>query len=343
VRYGRLLGALALAVNPLIGLNELRAANGIPAGIVENPAWSAGCAAHMDYLRLNGFRGDWHTEVPGRPGYSRAGAEAAKGAVLSDGPAHGVETDWEQWPYHFAQLLAPQLSVSGYADGCIITWPGYRRPEPRELRVYPYPGDGAQGTTSPYLYLLGHGAGTKVATVTGASLHGPDGPLPVRVVDSRDADGLLPPGGILFPGAPLEPGARYTAQATFNSDAGPSVTRRWSFRTGDVSDPGDVEPGEATPDTFAPAVERLRAHTPKVRLTARATLSARGHAVGRRARVKVRRLDCRCRARTRTYRLTLRPRRVAPAGRPVRITVTVEPFWAGERAFRGLTITRTVS
>ena len=35
MRYGRLLGVLALAVNPLIGLNELRAANGIPAGIVE--------------------------------------------------------------------------------------------------------------------------------------------------------------------------------------------------------------------------------------------------------------------------------------------------------------------
>ena len=51
-------------------LNAQRAANGLPAEIVENPAWSAGCAAHVEYLRLNGFSGDWHDEDPRLPGFS---------------------------------------------------------------------------------------------------------------------------------------------------------------------------------------------------------------------------------------------------------------------------------
>lgn len=351
MRYGRLLklAAVAAAANPLALLNEQRAANGIPAGITENPEWSAGCAAHMDYLRLNGFRGDWHTEEPGRPGYSAAGAAAAKGAVLSDGPAAGVETDWEQWPYHFAQLLAPKLSVSGFADGCIVTWPGYQRPEPPELRTYTYPGDGAQDTTSPYLYVLGYGAGTRTASLSGVALSGPEGPLSVRVVDNHTpgAEGLLPPGGILFPGAPLEQGALYTAQATFTSDAGPRTTHRWSFRAGAVTDPGDAEAfGELLPAAVAPAASAPAPRTPKVTLRLSrgyATVSARGLTVGRRARVKVQRLDCRCRARTRTVRLTATPRRIPTGASRARVTVTLGAFWAGEIPFRGLTLTRTLS
>ena len=51
-------------------------------------------------------------------------------SVLSNAPSLGLEPDWETAPFHFAQLLAPKLSVSGAAPGCIYTWPGYRRPEP---------------------------------------------------------------------------------------------------------------------------------------------------------------------------------------------------------------------
>ena len=79
---------------------------------MENPAWSANCAAHMTYLELNGFRGNWHTEEPGRAGYSEAGRAAAGSAVLSNAPSVGLETNWEDWPFHFAQLLAPKLSVT---------------------------------------------------------------------------------------------------------------------------------------------------------------------------------------------------------------------------------------
>ena len=78
---------------------------------------------------------------------------------------------------HFAQLLAPKLTVSGYADGCIYTWPGYQRPEPATLQTFTYPSDGARETTSPYLYVLGYGGGTTSATLSGASLTGPRGAI----------------------------------------------------------------------------------------------------------------------------------------------------------------------
>src|SRR6201991_4563606 len=154
VRIGLLLQTLATvaamaSVDPLTELNDLRAANGIPAGITENPSWSAGCAAHMNYLDLNDFAGTWHTEVPGRLGYSDAGKAAAGSAVLSNAPSLGLDPEWETTPFHFAQLLAPKLSVSGASPGCIYTWPGYVRPEPPTPALYTFPGDGVSDATSP--------------------------------------------------------------------------------------------------------------------------------------------------------------------------------------------------
>src|SRR3954468_6227437 len=99
VRIGLLLralgaGAVLANVDPLTALNNLRAANGIPAGITENPSWSAACALHMTYLELNDFAGDWHTERVGRPGYTDAGRQAASGSVLSNAPSLGLDPDW---------------------------------------------------------------------------------------------------------------------------------------------------------------------------------------------------------------------------------------------------------
>ena len=117
MRIELLLNALGMVAvvagsDPLTELNNLRAANGIPAGITENPTWSSGCAQHMSYLERNGFAGDWHTEAPGNPGYTEAGKAAAGSAVLSNAPSLGLEPDWSQTPFHFAQILAPALSVS---------------------------------------------------------------------------------------------------------------------------------------------------------------------------------------------------------------------------------------
>ena len=346
--------AITTSGAPLAELNAVRAANGIPAGIVENAAWSAGCALHMNYLALNGFTGDWHTEVAGRPGYTAAGRDAAGSAVLSSAAAVGQPVVWEDSPIHYAQLLAPELSVSGASPGCIYTWPGYQRPEPAALQTFTFPGDGATNVTSPYLYVFGFGGGTRGATLRDASLTSPEGPVAVRIVDNHTpgAEGLLPPGGIVVPSEPLERDVLYTAQVTFTSDEGDRLVKRWSFRAGTVSEGSDEPLGEATPQEFAPASPLPSARTPRLSLGlkaargggARATLTARGNAIGRRVRVKVQRLGCvSCRASTRTLTLTRSPRRIDTGRRPVRVTVTLSGFWLGKVPYRGLTLIRSLS
>jgi hypothetical protein len=340
--------------DPLDDLNALRAANGLPAGIVERPEWSAACALHMRYLALNGFAGDWHTESPTRPGFTAAGLAAAGSSVLSNAPSFGLETHWEGAPFHFAQLLAPKLSVTGFADGCMYTWPGYLRPEPLDLRLFTYPGDGTLGTTSPYLYVFGFGGGTTGGTLSEATLTGPGGAVGVLVVDNHTPGvaGLLPPGGILIPDAPLERNADYAAQVTFTSDAGVRAIRRWRFRAGTAPGGADEPTGEAPPRELAPTEALPTARTPSLKLAlsatrggrARATLTASGNAVGRRVRVRFQRLGCRiCRPSTRTLTLTKTPRRIDTARRPVRVTVTLPGFWSGEIPYRPLTLVSSLS
>jgi hypothetical protein len=349
-------GVLTKAVfaDPLDDLNATRAANGLPADIVENPAWSEACRLHMHYLALNDFAGDWHTETSGSPGFSAAGLGAAGSSVLSNAPSFGLEANWEDAPFHYAQLLAPKLTVTGFADGCMYTWPGYLRAEPPELRLYPFPGDGAQDTTSPYLYVFGFGGGTTGGTLSEVTLTGPHGPVGVRIVDNHTPGvaGLLPPGGFLIPDTPLERDGVYTAQVTFTSDAGVRAFKRWSFRAGAISDGTDEPVGEAAPQAFAPAAALPAGRTPRVKLAlraargghARATLTASGNAVGRRVRVKVQRLGCRtCRTSTRTLTLTTRPRRIDTARRPVRVTVTLAGFWSGDVPYRPLTLVSSLS
>jgi hypothetical protein len=357
VRIGFLLNTLgtvaALAnVSSLTELNSLRAANGLPAGIAENPAWSAGCAAHMHYLELNDYAGDWHTEVAGRPGYSAAGKQAAGSAVLTNAPSVGLEPDWEATPFHYAQLLAPKLSVSGSAPGCIYTWPGYRRPEPAALTLYPFPGDGVAGATSPYLYAFAFGGGVGDGTLSDASITGPDGPIEVNVIDNHTpgAEGYLPPGGVLAPAQPLEDDTAYTAEVTFSSDEGAAATRRWSFSTGELGAPTEEMTGEADPDEGTTASPLPSGRTPRMTLKlktnrggARATVSAQGNAVGRTARITLQRTDCRCRPAKRAFRLTRSGRRFESRGRPVRVTVSLPGFFADDIPYRGLTLVRTLS
>ena len=329
----------------------MRAANGIPAGIAENPSWSAACARHMTYLELNDFAGNWHTEVAGRPGYSEAGRQAAMSSVLSNAPTLGLEPDWETAPFHFAQLLAPQLSLSGAVPGCIYTWPGYRRPEPSSLTLYTYPGNGVVGATSPYLYVLGFGGGTSEGTISAASLTGPSGPVGLNVVDNQTqgAEGYLPPGGFLSPSEPLEDDSAYAAQATFTSDAGGQATRRWTFTTGEVSE-ATTEPAGEAQTTHTTVTPLASGRTPRLTVVlqpngggARASVAARGNAVGRIARVTLQRLDCRCRPTKTSLKLAKTPRRFDSRGRPVRVTVSLPGFFVGEIPYRGLTVVRTLS
>lgn len=239
------------ATQALAWLNAQRADNGIPAGIVDEPAWNEDCRLHMAWWAKNPNAANPHIETPGTPGYTAGGAFAGANSVLAEGigwePSRsfpwGARDPWEEAPIHLMQLLGPELSLSGYAPTCMVTWAGYKRSPPAEPELVTYPGNGTRfisssetaeewpftpaafaglregGRTGPYLYVLGWGTGR--GRLTAASLSGPRGPVATVTVDdeTKGAKGelgaYLPPGGIIIPVHPLSAGTTYTATATF--------------------------------------------------------------------------------------------------------------------------------
>jgi hypothetical protein len=242
-------------------LNALRAANGIPADLVEGPAWTAACSAHDRYMERNSVVDQ--SEDPHRPGYSSQGAWAARNSALGRDTWTPSHNPWERTPIALMQLLSPRLTVLGasssYHHVCATTWPGYMRPAPSRPSLYSYPGDAvadvpfeqwsfgfpftpgdfvglpAGFTTGPDLYVMADVGGQ--AKVVGASLVGPGGPVEVRTVDNTvdGVGGSLPTGAVIIPVSPLEPGAVYTASATLTVD-GLTLSRRWTFTT-QLADP----------------------------------------------------------------------------------------------------------
>ncbi len=285
VRARALLGALAWALcapasagaggvpaSQAIGwLNAQRADNGIPAEITENAEWDEGCRLHVAWWQKNPNASNPHIETPGTPGYTELGAFAGAHAVLAQGVDWArsesvpwkASDPWETAPLHLMQLLGPELSVTGFAPICMITWAGYERTPPAEPELLTYPGNGTtfvkateqadewpftpapfvglkQGAiTGPYLFVYGWGTGS--GHITSASLTGPRGQVEVRTVDDFTTGKLgelgsyLPPGGMLIPVKPLIPGAQYTATAAFAPS--PAVT--------EIPTP-PAEPGEYT-------------------------------------------------------------------------------------------------
>jgi hypothetical protein len=106
-------------------LNQERAAWGLPAGIIENPTWSADCAAHDSYERENGGALT-HPEQSGNPGYSTGGAFAGANSILGEGATwSALDNPFENAPIHlvgtrYRSLLAANSSIS-------ITLPRVRR------------------------------------------------------------------------------------------------------------------------------------------------------------------------------------------------------------------------
>lgn len=247
-------------------LNAQRTANGIPAGITENPAWSQDCAAHDNYMALNNSL--THSEVQGSSGYSAGGAFAGQNSVLAQGADWDNGNPYESSPLHLDQLLAPRLDVLGSADAdgfsCTTTFPGWTRAAPATPAIYTYPGNGATiypaevADESPFTpgTLVGLGPGKETGPVlivlvdptdpsvtclsvklSGATLSGPRGDVPVDIVDGTTpipGGGTLAcyisPGGFILPRHHLAAGATYHAHvvATY---AGLSTPHDWTFTT----------------------------------------------------------------------------------------------------------------
>lgn len=255
-------------------LNAQRAANGIPAGIVEDPALSDGCAKHDNYGAVNHVL--VHDEVMGNPGYTAEGRQAAQTSVLyaGAGPWTATRNPFETAPIHLHQLLAPRLDRMGAAEtqgyGCATTLASRNRPAPAADMTYTYPGNGAidwvtaqtaaegpytpgekvgipAGTrTGPYLYVSFDGPDLTpfdTAHATAATLTGPSGPVDVAVADNTTAGltSYLPTGMELIPRAPLAQGMTYTASVTADvttHGGGPtrSFSYTWSFTTIGIRD-----------------------------------------------------------------------------------------------------------
>ncbi len=258
----------ATAAQTIALLNAQRAANGLPAGITEDPTLSSDCLAHDNYMWLNHQL--THEEQPGNAGYTSGGAYAGVNAVLTENDNWDAGNPYEDAPLHLDQLLAPRLQQLGSADAdgfsCTTTLPGWVRPDPPALTVYTYPGNGSQiyaseiarelpwtpgqlagippGTrTGPYLIVLvdapGQSPVDNPATLSAATLTGPSGAVSVATVDGNaqvptgqasSLSSYISPGGFMIPLKPLYAGVTYRAHVVVTF-AGTQTPYDWSFTT----------------------------------------------------------------------------------------------------------------
>jgi hypothetical protein len=231
----------ASAAHIISVLNAQRAANGIPAGITENAAWSAACQAHDSYEHTNNVFG--HEEIEGKPGYSAQGNLIARTSVLAQGISWGAVNPYNDAPYHLFDLLNPRISSTGAADfagfGCVEIELGTLRPAPAQPLAYSYPGNHRKGVppsqaamelpmtpaqtlglraraTGPNLFVYfdgpwSNGSRVQVSSATLSSAHGS---VPLRWLDNTTSNLLAPTGAILVPVKPLRPSTGYRVNVT---------------------------------------------------------------------------------------------------------------------------------
>ncbi len=248
------------ALRDLAWLNSERTRDGLPASIVLNPRWSAECAAHDAYERVNQVLDP--SENPTATDASAGGAWAGLNSVLAEDHWTRGATPWENAPIHLLALLAPSLSVVGIDDGdglqCVTTSPGTLRAPPRADGLTTYPATGATrvgpaelARESPFtpvqfaglpasaptgrelfVYLNRAGqTGQAQVDIVSASLTRSGHPVAVRWVDNTTR--MLGPylaGGIVIPVSPLLHATTYRASVTVR-DGARTLTRSWSFTT----------------------------------------------------------------------------------------------------------------
>ncbi|WP_354700186.1 hypothetical protein DSM112329_00450 [Paraconexibacter sp. AEG42_29] len=233
-------------------VNAYRTARGIPAMAVD-ARLSASCAAHVEYLLANGGLAkleDPHTELPGRPGYSDLGKEAAGDSILGYSLMNGGRPFFRApgHLYFFLHPLAVRVGVAERTDvvnGERITQSCMRsafadaagqRPVAAAPRMYSVPRDGATGVD----VALSAAEGPTIPAFEAGLTPNPTGPYRAGEhvllwhddVDGKDLgsicrSAMLGPGGqpiqapasraIIVPAKPLLAGATYTALATMST------------------------------------------------------------------------------------------------------------------------------
>ena len=183
-------------------INALRVANSLPP-LAEDAQLNAGCQAHARYMALNG---GWdepvsHDETASKPGYSAAGAAAARSSVLA-GPLGWLDPHpWVGSAEHTRQIMDPELARTGYGEqgGWMCLYVG-KDPRPDLIgKVFTLPGNGAIDVNLADGEALSvYTPGQDDITLRAPRLSGPTGPVAL-------SDGLVPQ-------AQLAPGTTYTAE-----------------------------------------------------------------------------------------------------------------------------------
>lgn len=229
--------------------------------------WNQGCQLHDEYMASTGDYG--HSESPGSPWYTAAGADTGQNSVLVNAQLL-PSAAWKDAVYHRGDLLNPRLSVSGYdASGgytCMRVFGGVDDSptgQTASLVPSPWPPNAAQNVPTTFSgneepnpraldpnggdlgYLLSvdfngpwSNSSAAEATVGQASLTADSTGASVALVH----DSLIGvPGFGLFPVDPLQPGISYTAHVTGGVRDGTTNTTypfdvSWQFRTAQAPD-----------------------------------------------------------------------------------------------------------
>lgn len=211
-----LLGAApARAIPPadaISRINAIRVANGIPA-LTEDADRSAGCQAHARYMALNG---GWdeplsHDETPGKPGYSAAGAQAARSSVLAGALGWLDPHPWVASPEHTRQIMDPELARTGYGEqaGWMCLFVGKEARPDLAGKVFTMPGANATDVTlESGEGLIVYTPGQDDVTLGAPRLTSPDGTVAMSA-SSRS----------LLPRKALAPGTTYTAEVDLRHSA----------------------------------------------------------------------------------------------------------------------------
>jgi hypothetical protein len=229
-------------------LNQQRAANGIPATIVEDPNLSEGCREYDHYRALNP-QDPPHHEIPGHAGYTALGA--GEGLAYSEVNASidnwtATTNAWDGAPIHQSLMFNPLATAAGYAfaegTACMRFTGSGGVGAPTFYAFVDDHGPGAvaysetvaespyvpqqlvglspNATTGPNILAFAEGLGGPHVTSVGLAVAGGASVPDVRFVDADTpgAGGFFGNAVDVIPANPLRPGTAYVA--TINWQAG---------------------------------------------------------------------------------------------------------------------------
>jgi uncharacterized protein YkwD len=221
--------------NWLARLNAYRGAAGV-ALATEDPSFSEGAAKHVTYMLLNPGEFD-HSEIPGHPGYTPEGDQAARQSNLYRASvgftAANAIDGWMESLYHRYGMLAPELATTGFALGCdsqrcaavlnVIGGLSDSELAPDGV-VYPAPSQrGVQTSLISWQFY----PFIAPAVLTSATLRdGNNNPVAITTTSPDSYWNVVS----VKPNTPLTPGTTYTAEVHVTVGSR-NLSRIWSFQT----------------------------------------------------------------------------------------------------------------